>query len=88
MTFADLIYKTWNACAAHKTKLVGIATGALAYTASQHWISPSVADGCLYASGMLTILCGLSNTTAIAEKLALRAPLPNVEAAQPPKEIP
>jgi hypothetical protein len=70
MTFADLIYKAWCGASAHRTKLVGIATSALAYTASQHWMPQNYADGCLFAAGLLAILCGVANTSSIAEKVA------------------
>lgn len=69
MTFADLIYKTWCAIMAHRTKLSGIATSWLAYTATQHWLPPGYVDGLLFASGTLTILCGVANSSAIAAKV-------------------
>lgn len=71
MTFADLIYKAWCAVSAHRTKLVGCAISVLGWLSTQPtMIAPKWVSACVMASGILTTLCGVANTTTIASKVA------------------
>lgn len=71
MTFADLLYKIWCAVSAHRTKLVGCAISVLGYLSTQpDLLAPKWVSACVVASGILTTLCGVANTTTIASKVA------------------
>lgn len=90
MTFADLLYRTWCAISAHRTKLVGTATAVVGFLSlNPNIVSPHVTDICEFALGLLTIFCGIANTYTIAAKVvAMQNPIePQIGASQP-KETP
>ncbi len=70
MTMADLLYKIWGSLASHRTKIVGILIVMNGWLAEHpELIPPKYQQAAQVLSGILTILCGVGNTSAIAQKL-------------------
>jgi hypothetical protein len=67
---ADLLYKLWGAVSLHRTKIMGSIVVIMAWLEDHPELVPmQYHSGVAALSGILVILCGVGNTTAIANKL-------------------
>lgn len=83
MTFADLIWKAAQDIGAHRTKITGSAIVILGALAAQpDLLTKSQLAWCVTGLGILTTLCGVANTSAIARKVtAAKNPIEPPQAA-------